>query len=414
MNRAWNHHRIVASVVVLLLVGKIAPLFADSALRWVQVVAPGQSIQAAIDQAASGGWVYVLPGIYRETASTTNGLSISRSVHLVGLSTARKKVVLKNSGTQRNGIVAVPAAHTNCLSCHAALAPPFALLPGVPDAPSVEPAVRNVAISGITIEDFTNNGLFTRNVDGFAIVDVHAVGNKNYGIFPTRSTNGVILRSSATGADDSGIWIETSTNITAAQNVVTGNVVGLEVSNSDNVLLTRNEASGNSVGMALMFLPDAFDEFPDLRRIAIRGNHLHDNNKVNTARAGSPLATVPAGMGIFLLGADDSLIAGNVIENHGFVGIGVADYCLVMAGGPFDCATDPRLTEEFLLDSPASGNRVVGNRLRGNGTAPGPANPFAFAASDLGLMTVDDHGNCFQANVFATLFSTLGILPACQ
>lgn len=414
MKFKWNARRVVVGVAVSLVLSMIAPVVAGSALRWVQIVAPGQSIQVAIDHAAPGGWVYVLPGTYRETASTTNGLSISRSVHLVGLSTARKKVVLKNSGTQRNGIVAVPAAHTNCMSCHATLAPPFDLLPGVAAVGSGEPAIRGVAISGITIEDFTNNGLFTRNVDGFAIVDVHAVGNKNYGIFPTRSRNGVILRSSATGADDSGIWIETSTNITVAQNVVTGNVVGVEVSNSDNVLLTRNEASGNSVGMAMMFLPDAFDEFPDLRRITIRDNHLHDNNKVNTARAGSPLATVPSGMGIFHLGADDSLIVGNDIENHGFVGIGVADYCVVMAGGPFDCATDPRVSAEFLLDSPASNNRVVGNRLRGNGTAPDPANPFAFAASDLGLMTFDDNGNCYRANIFATFFSTIGVLPPCD
>src|ERR1700760_421390 len=74
----------------------------------LQFVSPGQSIQAAVDHAPEGGWILVQPGIYKETADSTNGLTITRGVHLVGLSTADKKVVLVNSGGQRNGIVAVP------------------------------------------------------------------------------------------------------------------------------------------------------------------------------------------------------------------------------------------------------------------------------------------------------------------
>ena len=119
-------------------------------------------------------------------------------------------------------------------------------------------------------------------------------------------------------------------------------------------------------------------------------------------------------MGIFHLGADESLIARNVVDNHGFVGIGIADYCVVMSGGPFDCATDPRMSSGFALDSAAANNRVVGNRLRINGTNPDPSNPFGFAASDLGLLPLEDNGNCFEANAFATVFSTLGVLPECR
>ena len=195
--------------------------------------------------AAEGGWIFVAPGIYRETASATNGLNITRGVNLVGLSTPKKKVVLENSGGQRNGIVAVPAAHTDCMSCHASMAPPFELLPGI-DASALppQPVIYGLSISGITIKDFSNNGLFTRNVDGFKFIDVHSVGNKNYGIFPTLSKNGLIAHSSATGADDSGIWIETSEKVSAIHNRVEGNVNGFEVSNSDEILLADNEVLG--------------------------------------------------------------------------------------------------------------------------------------------------------------------------
>jgi hypothetical protein len=57
----------------------------------VQVVSPGRSIQAAVDRAPTGGWVYVLPGVYRETADATNGLNITKPINLVGLSTSKKR-----------------------------------------------------------------------------------------------------------------------------------------------------------------------------------------------------------------------------------------------------------------------------------------------------------------------------------
>ena len=58
----------------------------DHGGRWFQVVSPGRSIQQAIDRASSGGWVLVLPGVYHETADATNGLNITKGIHLVGLS----------------------------------------------------------------------------------------------------------------------------------------------------------------------------------------------------------------------------------------------------------------------------------------------------------------------------------------
>ena len=416
--------RRIASTSSLLALALLLPLLAAAGHgtagaspgsgKFIQVVRPGQSIQSALDQAAEGGIVYVIPSTYRETASATNGLSITRGVHLVGLSRPGAQVVLENSGGQRNGIVAVPADHTACMSCHASLAPPFQLLEGVDPTPrSQDPVIHGLTISGITIKGFSNNGLFTRNVDGFAFVDVHSVDNPNYGIFPTLSRNGLITRCSATGADDSGIWIETSANVAATYNRVEGNVNGFEVSNSDDVLLAYNEVRGNTIGMALLFLPDIFEQRPDTQRLTVRNNRVHDNNKPNTARPGSILSTVPAGIGILHLGADDSLITDNVVQNHDFLGIGIVDYCLVVQGGPFDCGQDPEVTPEFIADSEATNNRVVKNTVLNNGTNPDPSSPFAFAASDLALLTAADHGNCYAGNVFGTSFSLLGVLPPC-
>jgi parallel beta-helix repeat protein len=391
-----------------------APALADGG-RALQVVGPNGSIQQAIDQARPGGVVLVLPGTYHESASSTNAVQIGKSVHLIGLSTPKKKVVLQNAGGQRNGIVAVPTEHYDCMSCHASLAPPFTLLPHAQGMtlPS-EPTIYGLTVSGITIEGFSNNGLFARGLDGFAFVDVHSVNNPNYGIFPVSSRNGVITRSSATGADDSGIWVETSQNVAVTHNRVENNVNGFEVSNSDDILLAHNLARGNTVGLAILFLPDIFENRPDAQRITIRDNEIVANNKPNTATPGSILSGVSPGIGILHLGVDDSLIEGNYVADNDFSGVAIVDYCLATSGGPFDCNVDPEVADspEFLLDHEASNNQVIGNELVNNGTNPNPSDPFAFTASDLGLLTFPDpHGNCYADNVFTTFFSLFGPTP---
>jgi len=393
-----------------------APVRADEhGGKWIQLVKPGQSIQLALDHARTGGWVLVEPGTYRETADATNGLNITRSVHLVGLKRRGQGVVLENAGGQKNGIVAVPAAHTSCMDCHSSLKPPFPRLPGVaPGAPMTAPAIRGLTVQGITIRNFDNNGLFARGVDHYRIVDVHSVGNPNYGIFPVSSNHGLITRSSARGADDSGIWVETSTDVKVTHNLVEGNVNGFEISNSQDILLAHNEVRGNTVGIANLFLPDIFGVQGFARRITIRDNWIHDNNRPNTAREGAILSTVPPGTGILLVGVDDSIVEDNLVENHDFVGVVVADYCAVVGGGPFDCAVDPDVTPGFVALSEAAGSRIADNVVRGNGTHPDPTSPFAFAASDLALLTAGDHGNCYAGNDFGTAFSLIGILPACR
>lgn len=384
--------------------------------RSVQIVYPGKSIQRAIDRSRPGGWIFVLPGTYREIADRTNGLNITKSgLHLIGLSTKRQRVVLENAGNQRNGIVAVPSDRTECMNCHADLAPPFPLVPHAdPEMmKSTEPEIRGLVVSGITIKNFVNNGLFTENVDGFAIIDVESVGNKNYGIFPTLSRNGVITHSKASGADDSGIWVETSENVRVTHSLVEGNVNGFEISNSSNITLAHNVARNNTVGLASLFLPDIFDDRPDSTGYVVRDNLFIDNNKPNTARPGSILSTVPSGTGILHIGGDESRFVRNRIQGNNFTGLAITDYCVVVAGGPFDCGVDPDISPGFLADSEATNNRAVDNIVVGNGTNPDPEHPFSPFAADFILLTDGDHGNCFSDNRFDTAFSLLGVLPEC-
>lgn len=397
--------------------GEIADIPPGQIRRGTIVVKPGQSIQRAIDIARYGTRIYVLAGTYRELSDPTSGLVIKKSgIRLIGQKARNKRVVLENAGNQRNGIVVVPPEVQDCMSCHTDLATPFPrhewVAPGLPDP---EPLVHDVEIRGITIRNFRNNGLFTERVDGFKIVDVEAVDNPGYGIFPTLSRNGLITLSRATGSDDSGIWVETSENVKVIGNVVEDNVNGFEISNSENVLIGWNVARNNTVGIANLLLPDIFDDRPGSRRIDIRGNWLVDNNRPNTARPGSVLSFVPPGIGILHLGVDDSEIRHNWIQGNDFSGVVVADYCATVSGTPFDCALDSTVSPEFLADQAASNNRVVDNVVLNNGTNPLPSHPFAPFAADLILLTLGDWGNCFAGNVPETLTSVsfLGFLPPC-
>jgi len=373
------------------------------------VVKPGQSIQAAIDRASPGTRIYILAGTYKEAGNAVNGLNISKSgISLIGQETKNKRVILENAGNQRNGIVVVPPDRTDCMACHTDLKPPFPLYDTVePGMPHQDPVVYGFEIRNITIKGFNNNGLFTERVKGFNIVNVHSVNNPNYGIFPTLSSDGVITHSSAVGSDDSGIWVETSENVRVSHNLVADNVNGFEISNSDDIVLAHNEAYGNTVGIASLLLPDIFDNRPGAKRFTFRNNYIHDNNRPNTARPGSILGTVPAGIGILHLGVDDSLMTGNRIENNNFFGIVIADYCFVVDGTPFACGVDPTTTPEFIADQAATNNAVIGNVVINNGLQPDD-HPFIFASADLSLVVGGESGfsNCYADNEYVTAFST--------
>lgn len=53
------------------------------------------------------------------------------------------------------------------------------------------------------------------------------------------------------------------------------------------------------------------------------------------------LTGLDAGLGVPVLGAEDSVIENNTSEDNNFFGIVVADYCLGVQGPSFDCGANP-------------------------------------------------------------------------
>jgi parallel beta-helix repeat protein len=327
------------------------------------VVGPGQSIQAAVDAAAPGAVIFVRPGVYREAVAVgTPRLAI------VGLGgPAHAPVVIENPGGAANGV-------------------------------TVSGGADGFALVNVTVRGFEENGVLLAGVSPFLLARVVARDNGEYGLFPVRSSDGLVTGCTATGHADAGIYVGQSERVTVAASVARGNVIGIEIENSSDVRVLANEASDNTAGVLVVLLPGL--EVTTSARVDVRLNRVRANDRPNFAAPGELAAAVPAGSGILVVGADDVHVEGNAVSGNGQVGIGVASTLALgaLAGLP---------PEAFAgIDPDPDRVRVAFNAVLGNGTAPSVALPPA----DL-FWDGSGEGSCWARNLFRT--SEPAALPAC-
>ena len=331
------------------------------------IVHKNGSIQAAVDAAKPGMIIKIEPGTYAEAVTITQP-----GLKLIGLTGSNGEgVIIQNPGTEETGITVIQGAN-------------------------------GFSLENVTLKDFTENGILLTGVDGFYLAHIHAVNNGEYGIFPVFCSHGVIEYCTANGHADTGIYVGQSSDVTIRLNKVFDNVNGVESENSDNILITLNEAYNNTLGIFADLLPGL--KITSSTNIRISANIVRNNNHPNFSPPGDLAAVVPSGIGILVLGTDQTTVDRNFVTGNNFTGIVVFSTLVLgtLAGLPPEAFAD--------IEPNPDGARVRSNILAKNGLLP-PTLPIPLPGADL-LWDGSGLNNCWSGNIFKTSYPSP--LPSCN
>lgn len=356
----------------------IAPTTASAAAI---TVSPGESIQDAVDAAAPGSTIFVLPGDYVETHGDFVAVRITKRLKLIAKSKLPDlKVRILPGPGQTDGIL-IEAEN-----------------------PGVGPDVERVTVQGFTVEGFSRNGIWTRYADRFKIIGNETINAGHVGIFPTLSANGLVKKNLAYGALDAALWVEAAENVRVIRNEFHTSPTGLEITVSKKVQAKKNHVHHNTVGVGLYHPNGAsLPQLGDDGDWDIIGNFVHDNNFPNPVTGGL-VGVLPQGIGVLLLGVDRVDMKKNQIVANDLIGVTIVDYCLILAlaAPEIGCGVNPPVADPSPDD-----NRLIRNEITGNGLDP--LGDFAAFAGD--LLIVGGTNNCGIKNEIGTISGSP--LPPC-
>jgi parallel beta-helix repeat protein len=344
------------------------------------VVTPGQSIQAALDAASAGDRVVVRPGTYHEPGAT-RAVTITKSgIHLVAAPHPGRPVVIEQAGTQTQGIWASPED---------TLDPADVELPPCGVAGT---RLRDIEVSGFTVQGFEGFGIYLACVDGFRIQGNTAQRNDTYAIFPVRSSRGRMSRNTCSGTlTDACLYVGQDDDILVDHNQASDCQIGFQIENSTNVRWSHNVAKQNTAGMIVDILNGR--QVTVVSDNLVVGNVLADNNRPNSAPVGEETHDILPGIGLVIDGAQRTTVKGNALEQNSLAGMTIVDFCLdradVCGAGPLDIDPNPNDTV------------VTGNRFAMNGV-------------DVIYLPAAGQGNCFARNRPKELATGTGPLPSCE
>ncbi len=347
-----------------LLVGLLAPVTSVSAASAISVH-PGQSIQAAINKAPTGGLVVVERGTYK------GNLDIKRSVRLVG----HEAVIVPAAKPTKNFCVGPNSfSGVTGICVHSVFSA---------NGQSIVTPVSNVSIEGITVQNFSGPGIAVAAVDGFrAVRDVTAHnGDSGMWIGPMVSNLSLLSnRSSGNRADGFHVVESPSSNAAITGNTANDNLgSGILFVDSLGGRIALNTVYGNCSGIVVASAPSP--EVTPSGDVSIQLNQVTANNRMcpDLSASGGPPAY--GGTGIGLVGARNTVIALNDVQgNVEQAGSGITGGGIVLLDGKMFGAAAP------------TGNSIRLNWLSGN-------TPFDINGDGTGTGNTVSGNSCTTTNL---------------
>lgn len=247
-------------------------------------VSPGQSVQAAVDRAAPGDRIQLMPGVYHESVMIDFD-----DITLVGVIENGRRPVFDGKNELNDAIM---------VSGH------------------------NFTIQGIEMRNYKANGVVVNQAKNATFRDLVGVNCGKYAVYPVQCDGVLIEDCVVSDVWDAGIYAGQCNNVEIRNSVTFRNTIGIEAENSTNVLIHNNTTFNNSLGILVVLLPNLPSK--EASDALVINNRVLDNNYPNLAPEGEIVAMVTPGQGIMVNAADRTEVTANEVAGHDSFGIVVA------------------------------------------------------------------------------------------
>jgi parallel beta-helix repeat protein len=247
-------------------------------------------------------------------------------------------------------------------------------------------------VQDLTVKDAPKDGIRVEASDGVVFRRIRATWtaesdptNGAYGIYPVKSKNVLVEDSRAENASDAGLYVGQCERAIVRNNVVTGNVAGLEIENTQYADVYGNTAEDNTGGIVVF---DLYGNPIVGRDVRIRNNIIRNNNRPNFAPGGT-VASIPTGTGTFAMASRRVEITGNTYANNNTGDIAIINGLAIeddtalwelptatLVGQWDDLNLLPGAAARTISNFRSENILIAGNTHTGSGTAPDLANPL--------------------------------------
>lgn len=192
--------------------------------------------------------------------------------------------------------------------------------------------VTGFSISDMTIRDSKGDLLKINKSRDIVVRALNAIWKTSdstsggYAIYPVLCKNVLVENCYAEGASDAGIYVGQSDSTVVRNCKAAKNVAGCEIENTTNAEVYNNEFYDNTAGFLVFDLPGLSQRGGHVKAY---DNYLHDNNRINFAKAGSfgtswGVGNAAPGSGVIILATSNVELYRNRIINNNSSAITIA------------------------------------------------------------------------------------------